>query len=151
MGKFADSIQPATKKETGHITVYTLIGLVIMWIAFWVLKWFFDGESPFDYTVLPVRLGGIGGGIIAVLNFFLMAMTVQKIASTEDDKEAQSIMKTSYRNRMLLQILWIVVAFVTPCFNCVAGIAPLLFPTLGIKIKGIIDLKKYSRQEVEQK
>lgn len=147
MGNFKDSIQPATKLETKHVTVYTSIGLVLMWLCFFLYDVVFK-DHVLDYTVF---LGGIGGGIVAVANFFLMAITVQKVATTEDDKDARSIMQASYKRRMLMQVLWIVIVLLVPCFQWVAGVLPLMFPSAGIKVKGILDLKKYQRQEVEQK
>ena len=106
-----------------------------MWIVIGVLHLVLPEKVPFDYTVI---LGGIGGGIIAVLNFFLMGLTVQKVASSEDESAARMRMKSSYSQRMMLQILWVIVAIVAPCFWFVAGILPLLFPSLGIKIMGIM-------------
>ena len=47
-------------------------------------------------------------------------------------------MKVSYRQRLLLQIVWMIVAMAAPCFQVVAGIAPLLFPSLGIKAMAVI-------------
>jgi len=143
-------LQPAVKKETVHIAIYTAVGVVLMYIAFLVVKFLVPDtvEIPFDYRVI---LGGLGGGLIAVFDFFLMGLSVQKVAAESDDKVARNIMKTSYSRRMLLKILWLVVAIAAPCFQLVAGILPLLFPTLGIKIMGIINVKKSLRQEVEQK
>ena len=43
-------------------------------------------KVPFDYTVI---LGGLGGGAVAVLNFFLMGLTVQKAAACEDEGSAR--------------------------------------------------------------
>lgn len=106
-----------------------------MWIAFAVLHLVIPEKVPFDHTVI---LGGIGGGIIAVLNFFLMGMTVQKIASETDEDRAKMWMKNSYSKRMLMQMVWVIVAIVVPCFQFVAGIVPLLFPGIGIKILGIM-------------
>mgnify|MGYP000345413049 FL=1 len=40
-----------------------------------------------------------------------------------------------------MQILWVILAIVAPCFHFVAGIAPLLFPGTGIKIMGIFHNK----------
>ena len=34
-------------------------------------------------------------------------------------------------------LLWVIVAIVAPCFQFVAGIAPLLFPGTGLKFVGI--------------
>lgn len=132
-------VQPAVKKETGHVAVYTAIGAVLMWGIFGILHGVMPEKVPFDYTVF---LGGIGGGLIAVLNFFLMGLTVQKVAVSTDEDAARMKMKASYSQRMLLQMLWVVAAIALPCFQFVAGILPLLFPSLGIKIHSIIFKKK---------
>ncbi len=149
MGKLWDKLQPAVKKETRNVFLYSLIGTVVMWIGFFVLHLIMPEDVSFDAYVF---IGGIGGMLVATLNFFIMALTVQKVASEEDDKKARSIMKTSYSRRMLMQIAWIIVALCVPFINWVAGILPLLFPGLGIKIKGILNQKKYNKeQEVDVK
>ena len=135
MNKFIDRLQPAVKKETKRITVVTFFGVVLMWAVFAVLHLVTPESVPFDYTVI---LGGIGGGFFAVLNFFLMALTVQSVASLTDEDTAKKQMKVSYRQRLLLQIVWMIVAMTAPCFQVVAGIAPLLFPSLGIKALAVI-------------
>lgn len=135
MSKIFKNIQPAVKKETKNVAIYTLVGVILMWIVFFILHMIIPEKVVFDYTVF---LGGLGGGIIAVLNFFLLGMTVQKVASTEDQEMARKFMKSSYSQRMMLQAVWIVVAIAAPCFQFVAGMVPLLFPGTGIKIVGII-------------
>lgn len=127
-------IQPAVKKETKKVMLYTGAGVVLMWIVFAVLHGVMPDQVPFDYTVI---LGGMGGGIIAVLNFFLMGLTVQKAASCEDESAARARLRASYSQRMLLQMLWAVAAIAAPCFQFAAGLIPLLFPSLGIKLNGI--------------
>ncbi len=134
MSSFWNDIQPAVKKETKKVAVCTAIGVALMWIVFAVLHGIMPGKVPLDYTVL---LGGICGGFIAVLNFFLMGLTVQKVAAASDEDLARSKMKASYSQRMMLQMLWVVAAIVAPCFQFAAGIIPLLFPGIGIKITGI--------------
>lgn len=149
MGKFLDGVQPAVKKETGRVFLVTAIGVVIMWIAFFVLHIIFPDDVYFGYKVFTA---GVLGMAVAVLNFFLMGLTVQKVASEEDEKKARSLMKYSYTRRMLLQIACIVVCLTVPWLYWVAGILPLLFPSLGIKLKGVVNQKKYNkRQEVERK
>ena len=135
MSNFMDNVQPAVKKETKRVAVSTVTGVILMWIVIGVLHLVLPEKVPFNYTVI---LGGIGGGIIAVLNFFLMGLTVQKVASSEHESAARMTMKSSYSQRMMLQILWVIVAIVAPCFWFVAGILPLLFLSLGIKIMGIM-------------
>lgn len=135
MSSLFGDVQPAVKKETKRVSISTTTGVVLMWIAFAVLHFAMPQKVPFDYTVI---LGGLGGGIIAVLNFFLMGLTVQKVAASTDEDFARSRMKASYSQRMMLQMLWVVVAIVAPCFHFVAGIVPLLFPSIGIKLMGIM-------------
>lgn len=141
-------VQAAVKKETGHVALYTGIGTVIMWIVIFILNKAVTEKVPFDATVF---VGGIGGTIVAVLNFFLMGLTVQKVASEEDDSRAKNHLKLSYMRRSLLQIAWIVISLVAGFIYWPAGILPLIFPSAGIKIKGIFDQIKYNRQEVERK
>lgn len=135
MSKIFEQVQPAVKKETIRVAVSTSVGVVLMWILFFVLHLMMPEQIPFDYTVF---LGGIAGGIVAVLNFFFMGLTVQKVASSTSEDAARMSMKASYSRRMLLQMLWVVIAIAAPCFQFAAGIAPLLFPSIGIKLTGIL-------------
>ena len=138
MSSILDNVQPAVKKETKRIIKITIVGLILMWILFAVLHFAMLDKVPLDYTVF---LGGIGGGAVAVLNFFLMGLAVQKAASASDEGTARMKLKASYSQRFLMQILWVILAIVAPCFHFVAGIAPLLFPGTGIKIMGIFHNK----------
>ena len=99
-----------------------------MWIGFGVLHLFVPDKVPFNYTVI---LAGILGGAVAVLNFFLMAVTVQKVAACEDEASAKKKMKASYMYRMQMQMLWAVLAILLPCFQLAAGIIPLFIGRLN--------------------
>ena len=134
MSGLLENVQPAVKKETKRVVMITGAGLILMWILFAILHFTMPDKVPFDYTVI---LGGIGGGVIAVLNFFLMGLAVQKAASATDEGTARMKLKASYSQRFLMMMLWVIAAIVAPCFHFVAGIAPLLFPGTGIKIVGI--------------
>ena len=138
MSSILDNVQPAVKKETKRIIKITIVGLILMWILFAVLHFAMPDKVPLDYTVF---LGGIGGGAVAVLNFLLMGLAVQKAASASDEGTARMKLKASYSQRFLMQILWVILAIVAPCFHFVAGIAPLLFPGTGIKLMGIFHNK----------
>jgi hypothetical protein len=138
-------IQPAVKTETGKIAIGTGVGVLIMFVVFFVLHMVIPQDAPFSLAVPfdhRVILGGIGGFLVAVGNFFWMAMTVQKVASTEDESKARQTMGVSYRYRTLLQLLWVILAIVVPVFNLVAGIVPLFIPSLFIKLRGIISAGK---------
>ena len=134
MSGLLENVQPAVKKETKRVVMITGAGLILMWILFATLHFTMPDKVPFDYTVI---LGGIGGGVIAVLNFFLMGLAVQKAASATDEGTARMKLKASYSQRFMMMILWVIVAIVAPCFQFVAGIAPLLFPGTGLKFVGI--------------
>ena len=134
MSGLLENVQPAVKKETKRVVMITGAGLILMWILFAILHFTMPDKVPFDYTVI---LGGIGGGAIAVLNFFLMGLAVQKAASATDEGTARMKLKASYSQRFMMMILWVIVAIVAPCFQFVAGIAPLLFPGTGLKFVGI--------------
>ena len=135
-------LAPAIRKETKSVGLYTCVGVAVMWVVFAVLHRVMPEKVPFDITVI---LGGLCGGAVAVLNFFLMALTVQKVASTEDEQQARVLMKASYSRRTLMQMLWVIAAIAAPCFHFAAGILPLLFPGAGIKLTGILGLRKDSQ------
>ena len=116
---------------------YMKILLLLMFCT--VLHAFMPQKVPFDYTVF---LGGAVGGCVAVLNFFFMGLAVQKAAAATDEDTARMRIKASYSQRMLIQMLWVILAIVAPCFHFVAGIVPLLFPGTGIKIAGIFHTNK---------
>ena len=120
-----ENIQPAVKKETKRVIVITLVGLILMWVLFAALHFIMPDEVPLDYTVF---LGGLAGGCVAVLNFFLMGLAVQKAAAAEDEGTARMKIKASYSQRFMMQVFWVIIAIIAPCFHFVAGIAPLLFP-----------------------
>ncbi|MDO4615970.1 MAG: ATP synthase subunit I [Lachnospiraceae bacterium] len=130
-------LQPGVKKEVNNIIIYTCVGIVLELILLILAHFFWIPDKiPFDYTIFT---GAIAGGAVAVLNFVLMALTVQKVAGvTDDEKTARKILQGSYSKRMLMQIVWIVIAIAAPCFHVVAGILPLLFPTMGIKIRAVL-------------
>lgn len=133
-----ENIQPAVKKETKRVIVITLVGLILMWVLFAALYFIMPDKVPLDYTVF---LGGLAGGCVAVLNFFLMGLAVQKAAAAEDEGTARMKIKASYSQRFMMQVFWVIIAIIAPCFHFVAGIAPLLFPGTGIKIVGIFHNK----------
>jgi len=129
------SVQPAVKKETRNVALITAIGVVLMLAVFFFLHLGFKDSVPFDYTVV---LGGVCAGAVAVLNFFLMGLAVQKVAAATDEDEAKKLMQKSYYRRFGLQILWMIAAIAAPCFNPVAGLIPLIFPGLGIRMRGVL-------------
>ncbi len=160
------TLQPAVKKETAFVGTGTALATAGMLIVFALLHGFMPQSVPFGVREI---ISGIIGCAVAAGNFFMMAVTVQKItelgaqsaasaaasgaaaakdsADGDDEQEvrvdpavserARQMMKVSYRNRMLLQLVWALVAFALPAFNGAAGVIPLFIPSLLIKARGI--------------
>ena len=119
-------VDPTVKAETRFIALVVLILLALMEAVFLIIgKW--------DYTVL---LGGLYGAAIAVGNFFLMGLTVQKCLTLEPD-EAKKRMKLSQQGRLMLMRVLSMIGAALPCFNTVALLVPQFFPRIGVTIRGL--------------
>ena len=117
-------IDAVVRRETLYVAAWTLILSVLMEAVFLVIgKW--------NVTVL---FGNMLGIFAAVLNFFLMGLTVQGAVSKEE-KEARDLMKLSMTLRNLLLVVVMVVGFVAPCFDVIAVLIPLLFPSVAVKMR----------------
>jgi hypothetical protein len=129
-------LQKAVKSETVFVALGSVILSAVMVIVFFLLHRIFPDKVPMD---LPVVIGAIGGCAVAVGNFFLMAVTVQKVAGIENYDQAYRSMQVSYRYRTFLQLIWCVLTMVLGFINPVAGMLPLLWPSLLIKGRGILN------------
>ena len=138
-------LQKAVKDETIFVALGSVILSAVMLLVFFLLNRAYPDKVPMDAAVLIGAAGGCAG---AVGNFFLMAVTVQKVAGIENYEEAYRSMQVSYRYRTFLQLIWCVLTMVLTFINPVAGMLPLLWPSLLIKGRGIIKgLKDSSNKE----
>ena len=128
---------PAVRKETKRVARITLVCTLIMWAVFLVGHLIAPDKIPFNYTVFT---GGIGGGVVAVANFYVMGLGVQRAAAAAEEGSARTAIRASYSRRMLMQVLWVILALVVPFIQPVAGIVPLLFPSTGIKVLAVLGL-----------
>ena len=119
-------VDPTVKKETRFIALMVLILSVLMQAVFLII-------GQWDYTVL---LGNLYGLVLAVGNFFLMGLTVQKCLTLEPD-EAKKRMKLSQQGRMLMLLVLCVIGGVLPFFNIIAVLIPQFFPRIGVTIRGL--------------
>ena len=120
-------LQPASKKEFKRIAIGTGICDLILLAALFVLS--LEGLLTFNYTVF---LGILVGSCVAILNFTIMCLTIQKATGIDDQKQMKAFIQGSYNGRLMLQAGWVVVAILVPHFQVVASAAPLLFPNLTI-------------------
>ena len=117
------SIDPVVKHETLRVALGTLVLSAVMELVFVLLgRW--------DYTVL---LGNLLGIVAAVLNFFLMAVTVTRCVGMEKDKAALKI-RASQLGRLFMLAAFAGCAALLPCFNLVAALVTLLFPSIVIAV-----------------
>ena len=123
----------AVIKATAYIASVVLIFSVLMQAVFLVIgKW--------HYTVL---LGNLLGGSVAVFNFFLMGLTVQRAVKMEE-KDAKTAIKAPQSLRMVMLFVVAAVGVLLPCFHTVSVLIPLLFPRIAIALQPIFTSKKHS-------
>lgn len=120
-------LQSASRREVKRIACGTAVGGVLLIAAMFVLSKL--GIGSFDYRVFT---GAIGGCVIAVFNFALMCMTIQRAVSIGEQKSMKAFIQGSYNGRLLLQSAWIVAAYLMPWTNVFSAAIPLLFPNLMI-------------------
>lgn len=120
-------LQSASVREVKRIACGTAVGGVMLIAAVFLLSLF--GFCTFDYRVI---IGAVGGCIVAVVNFTMMCLTIQRAVNIGEQKAMKAFIQGSYNGRLLLQAGWIVAAYLMPWVNVFAAAIPLLFPNLMI-------------------
>ena len=110
-------------QQTGIVSVGVAIGVAAMIGIFALLGKF----------ALPVLLGGVIGGFLAVLNFFVMALSVN-IAAGQDVKGGQATVRFSYLLRTVVLFVVLFAFAKSGICNVIALVLPLIFvrPTLTV-------------------
>ena len=122
-----ERIDATVKRETRFIAVWVgLLRLILQAVFLVIGKW--------DISVL---LGNLLGGLLAVLNFFLLGLTVQK-AVKKEEKQAKNIMSISQTLRSVMQFGVAAVGVLLPIFNTWAVLIPLFFPRIAIMLRPLI-------------
>ena len=89
-------------------------------------------------------LGNLYGGAVAVLNFFLLGLTVQNALGREE-KEAKSLVKLSLSGRMLLLLGAGALGIALPCFDSLAVVIPFVFPRISVYFRAYHEKKKNAK------
>ncbi len=116
-------------KETVYIAVFVLAFSIIMQAIYLCLGYW-------DYTIL---LGNLWGAILAVVNHFVMGLFIQKAISKADPDEAKKVIKNSMSMRFAALLLLMIIGMVIPIFNPIAVAIPLIFPSLAIYLRPLVD------------
>ena len=117
-------LDEVVKKETVYVAIWTAVFSLVMEAVFLLL-------SRWDITVL---LGNLLGAVGAVLNFLLMGITVQNAVS-KDEKDAKSLIRMSQSLRQFMLLGIAAVGFIFDCFNLIAVLVPILFPSIAVKLR----------------
>ena len=126
-----DKIDKTVLKETRFIAIGVIIMSILMQSIFLILmRW--------NYKVL---LGNILSGTVAVLNFFLMGITVQK-AVQKDEKQAANTMRLSQTARNVMLFAVAAIGVLTPIFNTITVLLPLFFPRITIMLRPLFKKNK---------
>ena len=121
-------LQSASRKEVTRIAIGSGICACVQVLVFWLLSLL--GIGTFSYRILT---GTVGGTLMAILCFALMCITLQKAtANASDEKLVKTRVRNGYNLRKLLQILWVIAAFLIPGVNVLSAMIPLFFPNVVI-------------------
>lgn len=120
-------LQSASLREVKRIACGTAVGGILLIAGMFVLSKI--GIGMFDYRVFT---GAIGGCLVAVVNFTMMCLTIQRAVNISEQKSMKAFIQGSYNGRLLLQAGWIVAAYLMPWVNVFSAAIPLLFPNLMI-------------------
>ena len=136
MGKIGFDLVKIDKtviKETKYIATFVAIFSALMQAIFLIIgKW--------HWTML---LGNLWGAAVAIGNFFVMGLYVQKAVSQEE-KDAKQTIKTSQSMRFtaLVLLTGIGVAVFYNNYAWISAVVPLVFPSIAIYLRPIIDKGK---------
>ena len=113
--------------ETGIIAIGECMGVAVMLAIFALL-------GRFDRSV---ALGGLIGGVLTILNFFLMAVNANNAADKavgQDVKSGKSMLQLSYAARLAMIFVVLFACVKSGLCNVFAIVIPLLFvrPTITI-------------------
>jgi hypothetical protein len=114
-------------QETGKIAVGEAVCVAVMVAVFALLG---------RYS-LQVLLGGIAGGILAILNFFFMAVAASQAmdkAVQQDVKGGQKQIKLNYSLRMIVLFVILFALVKSGACNALASVLPLFFVRITITV-----------------
>ncbi len=114
-------------QETAVVAAGEVIGVAAMLAVFALL-------GSFDRAVL---LGGIVGGVMAILNFFFMAVGASLAADkaeAQDVKGGKSLLQVSMLLRYVTLFIVLFACAKSGLFNAIALVVPLIFVRITISV-----------------
>lgn len=124
-------LSPELKKQ------FNTISRVVLILGAAELGVFLVLSLVFDISFLRALLADILGCAAAILNFYLLARSVEK-SLEKGSKGAQAHMGLSYMGRLALVAAMVIIAIKLPSiFNLWAAVIPLLFPRIAIMLTNL--------------
>lgn len=120
-------IDGTVKKETGYVAIAEAILIIVMLAVYLIISKF----------TLNVLFAALISGAVAVLNFFVMGLTVQKAVTVEDDSDRRKLIRSSQLLRLLVMGVIVIICAVFPRLDIFALFIPLFFPRLFAQARGI--------------
>jgi len=143
----------AVRRETARVAAGVFALVVVMLIVYVIVGKF----------SVPVLLGGIYTGLLTVINFFIMGLTVQGVTNRAAERERteqeladltiemKNRMKLSYNVRMIALFALLVLGIAVFKFDPLATILPVVFPTIVIRVLQIMEARRPSVSEGSEK
>ena len=143
----------AVRRETARVAAGVFALVAVMLIVYAVIGKF----------SVPVLLGGVYTGLLTVINFFIMGLTVQGVTNRAAEKERteqeladltiemKNRMKLSYNARMIALFALLVLGIAVFKFDPLATILPVVFPTIVIRVLQIMEARRPSVSEGSEK
>lgn len=143
----------AVRRETARVAAGVFALVAVMLIVYAIVGKF----------SVPVLLGGIYTGLLTVINFFIMGLTVQGVTNRAAEKERteqeladltiemKNRMKLSYNVRMIALFALLVLGIAVFKFDPLATILPVVFPTIVIRVLQIMEARRPSVSEGSEK
>ena len=125
-------------RETGIIAIGVVICLAVMYAVYALL----------GYFSRRVLLGGIVGTVMAIANFFFMAVSASLAADkavNQEVKQGTALMKGSYMVRLLVIFLILFACVKSGLCDALASVLPMVF------VRPVITVAEFFRKSGEEK
>ncbi len=125
-------------RETGIIAIGVVICLAVMYAVYALL----------GYFSRSVLLGGIVGTVMAIANFFFMAVSASLAADkavNQEVKQGTALMKGSYMVRLLVIFLILFACVKSGLCDALASVLPMVF------VRPVITVAEFFRKSGEEK
>ncbi len=126
-------------KEIIKIAIGSLILSVVLVCIF----------ALFGHFSIKVVWGGLLGVFTAVLNFTLLALTLE-FSLGKGQRRAQGLIGLSYTVRLAIIAVIVVFAIKSPHINYIAAVIPLVFPRIIITALNVFYKNKKEDSEIER-